>query len=383
MHNFKKICAKLLTALCVLRKEGIIHGDIKPENCFLTFSNANTQLAHVEISQGFSQTGADLAANVEDATTTTDGGNSLGSFPGGQVDGNRCLSLRSLSRVWPQTKFDLTLRSGSRFCQACAMPSSSERNDLNCYFQRSFNVYLGDFGNAIHASEIFHYYAKESEFAIQSLPYRAPEVLLGLPFSSQIDVWSVGVMLLELCIGEPLFSETTDRKDMYEQLTDRLVELSPIRFAGGKYSALLYENRIEREIVSPSTEHFVYALTEAKQTDGKTSHNSKATYNYFRLHQSVERILFESQSCHCSEIAATTMKAETIPVEGFPPPHLASFLANLLIPDPDFRMQPHEGLVHPFLDGDSQILGTLPFCMTELVGNSSTQKKRKYHSLGK
>jgi serine/threonine protein kinase len=41
---------------------------------------------------------------------------------------------------------------------------------------------------------------------IQSRFYRSPEVILGVPYTEKIDVWSVGCMLVELYTGAPLFS---------------------------------------------------------------------------------------------------------------------------------------------------------------------------------
>ena len=46
-------------------------------------------------------------------------------------------------------------------------------------------------------------------FNIQSLPYRAPEVLMGRPFSFAIDMWSLGVVLLE--VVHPLGAQTIAR----------------------------------------------------------------------------------------------------------------------------------------------------------------------------
>ncbi|XP_073123753.1 uncharacterized protein [Henckelia pumila] len=40
---------------------------------------------------------------------------------------------------------------------------------------------------------------------VQSRSYRAPEVMLGLPYDQKIDLWSVGCILAELCTGEVLF----------------------------------------------------------------------------------------------------------------------------------------------------------------------------------
>ncbi|OAD76785.1 hypothetical protein PHYBLDRAFT_19019, partial [Phycomyces blakesleeanus NRRL 1555(-)] len=55
-----------------------------------------------------------------------------------------------------------------------------------------------DFGSSCLESEkVFTY--------IQSRFYRSPEVMLGLPYSSAIDMWSIGCILAELFTGKPLF----------------------------------------------------------------------------------------------------------------------------------------------------------------------------------
>ena len=40
---------------------------------------------------------------------------------------------------------------------------------------------------------------------IQSRFYRAPEVILGLPYTTAIDMWSLGCIVAELYTGYPLF----------------------------------------------------------------------------------------------------------------------------------------------------------------------------------
>ncbi|XBW35041.1 hypothetical protein QEN19_000605 [Hanseniaspora menglaensis] len=55
-----------------------------------------------------------------------------------------------------------------------------------------------DFGASCFENQTVYTY-------IQSRFYRAPEVVLGLPYNSGIDMWSVGCVIAELYLGIPLF----------------------------------------------------------------------------------------------------------------------------------------------------------------------------------
>ncbi|CAG9327991.1 unnamed protein product [Blepharisma stoltei] len=55
-----------------------------------------------------------------------------------------------------------------------------------------------DFGSSCFEDEKIYTY-------IQSRFYRAPEIILGLPYSTMIDMWSFGCILAELFTGYPLF----------------------------------------------------------------------------------------------------------------------------------------------------------------------------------
>ncbi|ESO05842.1 hypothetical protein HELRODRAFT_159919 [Helobdella robusta] len=56
-----------------------------------------------------------------------------------------------------------------------------------------------DFGSACYNSQTL------CSTYLQSRYYRSPEILLGLPFSYPIDVWSLGCVLAELFLGWPLY----------------------------------------------------------------------------------------------------------------------------------------------------------------------------------
>ncbi|XP_074874031.1 homeodomain-interacting protein kinase 4 [Carettochelys insculpta] len=64
-----------------------------------------------------------------------------------------------------------------------------------------FRVKVIDFGSASIFSEVR--YVKEPY--IQSRFYRAPEILLGLPFCEKVDMWSLGCIMAELHLGWPLY----------------------------------------------------------------------------------------------------------------------------------------------------------------------------------
>ena len=64
-----------------------------------------------------------------------------------------------------------------------------------------------DFGSSCRSNKRMYSY-------IQSRFYRSPEVMLGLPYSVSIDMWSLGCILAEMHTGEPLFSGS----DQFDQM---------------------------------------------------------------------------------------------------------------------------------------------------------------------
>lgn len=64
--------------------------------------------------------------------------------------------------------------------------------------QRKQKVKIIDFGSSCSRSEEGYSY-------VQSRFYRAPEVILGLPYDQQVDMWSLGCIIAEMFNGRPLF----------------------------------------------------------------------------------------------------------------------------------------------------------------------------------
>ena len=55
-----------------------------------------------------------------------------------------------------------------------------------------------DLGSSCYTHEKIYTY-------IQSRFYRAPEIMLGIPYTTRIDMWSFGCILAELFKGYPIF----------------------------------------------------------------------------------------------------------------------------------------------------------------------------------
>ena len=104
-----------------------------------------------------------------------------------------------------------------------------------------------DFGNSMSLEDTNAYH---DEFQVQSLYYRAPEILFGYwCFGVEIDMWSLGCVLAELYTGTPLFKVKTP-EDLFEAMIKVLGPISAGVFSGSKF----YHNYV----TNPSFESSVF-----------------------------------------------------------------------------------------------------------------------------
>lgn len=64
-----------------------------------------------------------------------------------------------------------------------------------------------DFGSSCFKDERIYTY-------IQSRFYRAPEIVLGIPYTTAIDMWSFGCILIELFTGFPIFPGESEMEQL-------------------------------------------------------------------------------------------------------------------------------------------------------------------------
>ncbi|EMR09732.1 hypothetical protein PNEG_01917 [Pneumocystis murina B123] len=183
-------------------------------------------------------------------------------------------------------------------------------NILRCYSDnpRSVKLKIIDFGNAIPLEAVEAYYV---DFDLQSVYYRAPEVLLGLPFGPSIDIFSLGLILVELLFdsdelkknSRPFLSTVeTSRTSLAIEIA-RLLGKYPPRFKNAKFwkndyynieinTSYLLKNRL-RECNNPLLEDFIIKLLAIDDTERLTS---KTALNHLWLFSDHYDLM------HCSPI---------------------------------------------------------------------------------
>jgi dual specificity tyrosine-phosphorylation-regulated kinase 2/3/4 len=90
--------------------------------------------------------------------------------------------------------------------------------------QNKSGIKLIDFGSScLDGETVFTY--------IQSRYYRAPEVIIGLPYGHPIDMWSMACIFAELLTGYPLFPGEDETEQVELELEGSASAVIPM-FAG-------------------------------------------------------------------------------------------------------------------------------------------------------
>lgn len=94
-------------------------------------------------------------------------------------------------------------------------------------------VKIIDFGSGCYEGKRLYTY-------IQSRFYRAPEILLGMPYATPIDMWSLGTIVPELLLGRPLFP-SSDEQDQVALMAQVLGSPPPTVIWRSTRSALFFD----------------------------------------------------------------------------------------------------------------------------------------------
>jgi serine/threonine protein kinase len=115
-----------------------------------------------------------------------------------------------------------------------------------------------DFGNAMTLHEAQAYY---EDFEVQTLYYRAPEVIMGVKFNQQIDTWSLGCLLVELATGKPMFNCTSNQQLF--QLMQAVLGPCPVQpFVTGRFFKQYFTPQQQQDMHVAQMEHLGEATVE-------------------------------------------------------------------------------------------------------------------------
>lgn len=174
----RSLVHQTLDAVKDLSQKNIVHCDLKPENILLRSEQDTDSIVHGETRRSNSM------------ETSSSAGENLSSFGGTPVT-------------------DDTGRTSS---EASSQVDHSQHR-----------IKLIDFGSACFEGHATHTY-------IQSRFYRSPEVLIGVPYDSAIDMWSMGCVAAELFLGLPILPGVHEHDqigritEMIGPLPDRMME---------------------------------------------------------------------------------------------------------------------------------------------------------------
>ncbi|KAG5980504.1 hypothetical protein E4U55_003980 [Claviceps digitariae] len=185
-----------------------------------------------------------------------------------------------------------------------------------------------DFGSACDERQTVYTY-------IQSRFYRSPEVLLGLPYSSAIDMWSLGCIVVELFLGLPLFPGSSE----YNQVA-RIVEMlgNPPNWMieMGKQAGAFFEKR--QDEFGRRTNHLKSMEQYARE------HNTKEQPSKKYFQQSTLPDIIKSYP-----MPRKNMKQSEIDREMNNRIAFIDFVRGLLNINPLERWSPQQAKLHPFI----------------------------------
>ncbi|XP_034536497.1 homeodomain-interacting protein kinase 1-like [Notolabrus celidotus] len=182
-----------------------------------------------------------------------------------------------------------------------------------------FRVKLIDFGLSLHTSEV------RPGLMAQGIGYRAPEVILGLPFTEAIDMWSLGCVLTVLYLSCHLFGVLCEYQQM-RNIVDVLGQPADHLLDAGSFTNKFFKlNR-----------HYDYPKWWLK------------TPMEYKLTTGIEPKECERALNHLDEIVTIFPDIEEF-IELEDKRAFLSLLKCLLQTDNEQRISPDKALKHPFI----------------------------------
>ncbi|XP_063749562.1 homeodomain-interacting protein kinase 1 isoform X2 [Eleginops maclovinus] len=190
--------------------------------------------------------------------------------------------------------------------------------------RQPYRVKVIDFGSASHVSK-----AVCSTY-LQSRYYRAPEIILGLPFCEAIDMWSLGCVIAELFLGWPLYPGASEYDQIRYISQTQGLPAEYLLSAGTKTSRFF--NR------GPDSSYPLWRLKTPSEHEAEMGIKSKEARKY------IFNCLDDMMQVNMTNLEGTDILAEKADRREF-----IDLLKKMLTLDADKRITPMKTLNHPFV----------------------------------
>jgi len=191
--------------------------------------------------------------------------------------------------------------------------------------RQPYRVKVIDFGSASHVSKAV------CNTYLQSRYYRAPEIILGLPFCEAIDMWSLGCVVAELFLGWPLYPGSSEYDQIrYISQTQGLPAEHMLNNAS-KTVKFFYRDR--------DTTYPFWRLKTPEEHEAETKIKSKEARKYiFNCLEDMGQVNVPTDLERGELLAEKVDRREFI-----------DLLKRMLTMDQERRITPNEALNHPFV----------------------------------
>uniref|UniRef100_A0AAR2KC34 non-specific serine/threonine protein kinase n=1 Tax=Pygocentrus nattereri TaxID=42514 RepID=A0AAR2KC34_PYGNA len=190
--------------------------------------------------------------------------------------------------------------------------------------RQPYRVKVIDFGSASHVSK-----AVCSTY-LQSRYYRAPEIILGLPFCEAIDMWSLGCVIAELFLGWPLYPGASEYDQIRYISQTQGLPAEYLLSAGTKTSRFFHRG--------PDASYPLWRLKTPAEHEAELGIKSKEARKY------IFNCLDDMMQVNMTNLEGTDILAEKADRREF-----IDLLKKMLTLDADKRITPMKTLNHPFV----------------------------------
>lgn len=356
----RDICQQAMDGVRDLSQKNIVHCDIKPENMLLVSEEVNQNVVAVGMRPSLASSPSRSDSHRSDSPTgsktsknsSETGRSGKSSETGKNSDASRHSKTSKISS-------DGTGAMASASSKAPSSSSSTiQANNVHFHIPNpTCKIKLIDFGSACFEGYTAHTY-------IQSRFYRSPEVLVGLPYDSAIDIWSLGCVAAELFLGLPILPGVHEH-DQLSRITEMIGKVPDWMLDQGSKSSKYCVKFVPRgaqnspggsnRTPSPMTngspappmpqwrlktqQEFIGGLSasEIRKKGGVDKLSKPPGNRYFKRQRLSDILVLHAQNCQGEDRRIV--------------PAFVHFLYGVLDPDPWKRFTAFQAAQHPFVTG--------------------------------